>query len=282
MNFDLHTHSTASDGSLTPVDLVAKAVNTGLSAIALTDHDTVAGLDDAAAEAFRQGIRLIRGIEISIPWEPGEFHLLGLGLQDPLPDTLSQALSKLVAQREERNRLMVELMQRKGIAVQYEDIVALSGGTVVGRMHFAEFLKQKKIVKNNEQAFSRYLGKGCELYVPKENLSFEQAISLIHEAGGLAVLAHPLSLYISWGHLPNLVSDLRDRGLDGIEAWHPMATKQICMRLERLGKASDLYITAGSDFHGASRPDRKLGITGGGRKIDESLISENLPVRLNF
>ncbi|MDR2149759.1 MAG: PHP domain-containing protein [Spirochaetaceae bacterium] len=282
MNFDLHTHSTASDGSLSPVDLIAKAAYKGLSAIALTDHDTIAGLEAAGAEAARQGIRFIRGIEISISWEPGEFHILGLGLHNPLPDTFSHALSQLIVQREERNRLIIERMQEKGIAVQYEDITALAGGTVVGRMHFADFLRQKKIVKNNEQAFSQYLGKDGAVYVPKENLSFEQAVSLIHEAGALAVLAHPLSLYVSWGHLPNLVADLRDQGLDGIEAWHPMATKQACMRLERLGKDTGLCISAGSDFHGNSRPDRKLGITGGGRTIDESLISEDLLLRLNF
>jgi predicted metal-dependent phosphoesterase TrpH len=271
---DLHTHSTASDGGLTPAELVGQAARRGLSALALTDHDTIAGLDSAETEAAKQGIQFIRGIEIAINWEPGEFHLLGLGLRDPIPVAFVEALDSVTRQREVRNRAIIDRMHTLNIEVEYEDIVGLSGGTVVGRPHFAAFLKQKKMVKTIEQAFSLYLSKGRPLYLPKKSLDFEQAAALIHDAGGIAVLAHPLSLYISWKRLPELIFNLRKQGLDGIEAWHPAASVGCCARLEQLGKSAQLLITAGSDFHGKIRPNRKLGITAGGRKINETLVSD--------
>ncbi|GHU34105.1 hypothetical protein FACS1894172_13910 [Spirochaetia bacterium] len=163
-------------------------------------------------------------------------------------------------------------MQEAGIEVAYEDIVAFSGGHSVGRPHFAAFLISKKIVRTQKEAFDRYLGDKKAFYVQRENLDFDQAVSAIHISGGIAVLAHPLSLYVAWGHLPDLVKGLKDRGLDGIEVWHPTATVHESRRLEQLAHENNLYITAGSDFHGAIRKDRKLGIAAGEKKIDESLV----------
>ncbi|MDR0562212.1 MAG: PHP domain-containing protein [Spirochaetaceae bacterium] len=268
---DLHTHSTASDGSLSPATLISRAHQQGLTAIALTDHDTIAGLEEAEAEARSRGIGFIPGIEIEITWEPGEFHLLGLGILRPSPQ-FSEAITELVRLREARNREIIRKMQEAGMPVCYEDILGFSAGPCIGRPHFAALMVSRRIVKNREQAFDQYLGKGRPFYVPKEGLEFLRAVDIIKDSGGIAVLAHPMSLYIAWGRLPELIKDLRDQGLDGIEAWHPTAKVHSCKRLEALGKSLGLLITAGSDFHGESRPDRKLGITAGNRKIEAALL----------
>ncbi|MDR2536654.1 MAG: PHP domain-containing protein [Treponema sp.] len=268
---DLHTHSKSSDGSLSPAALMNLASRQGLTAIALTDHDTIAGLDEAGKEAEKLGLRFIPGVEINVTWEPGEFHLLGLGIHCPSPGFL-EALTELVSFREARNQEIIERMRKADIAVGYEDMASFSGGCFIGRPHFAALLINRGIVKNQEQAFRRYLGKGRPFYVPKAGLEFSRAVSIIRNSGGITVLAHPMSLYAAWGRLPDLVKDFRDQGLDGIEAWHPTAKVHTCKRLEALGKSLGLFITAGSDFHGESRPDRKLGVTAGGQKIDDSLL----------
>ena len=128
------------------------------------------------------------------------------------------------------------------------------------------------IVKTREQAFARYLGAGRPLYVPKDGLEFEEAAALIRESGGMPVLAHPMSLYVAWGRLPDLIQALQDRGLTGIEAWHPTARPRDCRRLEELGRAHGLSVTEGSDFHGAARPDRKLGRSNKGRDIQDAVL----------
>ncbi|MDR2392910.1 MAG: PHP domain-containing protein [Treponema sp.] len=269
---DLHTHSSASDGSLSPAQLIENARQQGLSALALTDHDTIAGLEEAKQEAQKSTLQFIPGIEIEITWEPGEFHLLGLGIYQPNSAFL-EVLAELARLREMRNRKIIQRMQEWSIPVTYEDIVSLSGGHSIGRPHFASLLVKQGMVKNQEEAFSRYLGRGRPFYVPKEGMEFRRAVQVIKEAGGIAVLAHPMSLYVAWGHLPDLVKNLKTQGLNGIEAWHPTAKVRSCKRLEELGKSLGLYITAGSDFHGETRPDRKLGITAGNIQIDEAVLA---------
>jgi predicted metal-dependent phosphoesterase TrpH len=271
---DLHTHSTASDGSLSPSALMVEAARQGLSAIALTDHDTIDGLDEARDEAERQHISFIPGIELEINWgnsSGGEFHLLGLGLRAPSASFLA-VIAELSRLREARNLEILECMHSLNIDAEYREIKALSGGHSVGRPHFAAFLVKQRIVKNTDQAFKHYLGKGKPFYVPKPGIDFEYAVSVIRESGGISVLAHPLSLYVSWGHLPDLVKNLKERGLEGIEAWHPLAPVRSCRRLEELGKSLGLFITAGSDFHGTIRADRTLGISAGRQKIDDRFL----------
>jgi predicted metal-dependent phosphoesterase TrpH len=279
---DLHTHSRASDGSLTPSELIQTARKRGLSTIALTDHDTLDGLEEAREEAAKQHIRFIPGIEIDIRYDPitvsGEFHLLGLGLREPGP-AFREALEEVSRLREERNRRILERMGEMGGKADYEEVRAISGGRTVGRPHFAALLVQRGLVKNREQAFEKYLGKGRPLYISKEGLEFTRALHIIRDAGGIPVLAHPMSLYLGWGRLPAFIADLAAQGLAGIEAWHPTAKVRSCKRLEELGTSLGLYITAGSDFHGESRPDRKLGITAGDRKIEDTLLNSIPPLR---
>ncbi len=268
---DLHTHSSASDGSLSPSGLIDAAASVGLSALALTDHDTIDGIEEAALAAKLKNITFIPGVELSIRWEPGEFHLLGLGLTRT-SDSFKEALNELNILREKRNREILEKMNELGIDVQYEDIKALSKGKIIGRPHFAALLVNRKIVKKREQAFDKYLAKNRPFYVPKQGLDLERAIHIIKESGGIPVLAHPLSLYVSWGKLPDLLKSFQEKGIEGIEAWHPAAKARACKRLEELGRKMNLHITAGSDFHGEPRLDRKLGITAGNRKIEDSFL----------
>ena len=271
---DLHTHSKASDGSLTPAELIALGAKRGLSAMALTDHDTINGLQEAESAAKSLGMGFIPGIELEISMPEsvkGEFHLLGLGIKHPGP-AFTNAVAVLARGREERNRQILKRMEDLDMEASYDELSALSGGHSIGRPHFAALLVKKRVVRNIEQAFSRYLGKGRPLYLKKPGLDFTLALSIIHESGGLAILAHPMSLYVSWGRLPDLISSLKDQGLDGLEAWHPAARVQECKRLESLAISLGLFVTAGSDYHGEIRPDRKLGITTGGKKIDRAML----------
>ena len=276
---DLHVHSNASDGSYSPAELAAMCAGQGISVMALTDHDTTGGLDEGKIAAAKTGIGFIPGIELEITMpqaQSGEFHLLGLGIDKPT-GAFSEAVAALSAAREERNREILKRMEGIGISVTYDELSAFAGGQSIGRPHFAALLVKRKIVKNIEQAFKRYLGKGRPLYLPKTGLNFDLAVTIIAESGGLSVLAHPMSLYVAWGRLPDLVKNLKERGLDGLEAWHPAAKVKECKRLEELGKSLDLFITAGSDFHGEARQDRKLGITAGNKKIGEKLL-DAIPV----
>ena len=278
---DLHTHSNASDGDYSPASLLREAEKKGLSALALTDHDTMGGLESAGNEAKAAGVRFIPGIEINIQWSGsagvsglgpgGEMHLLGLGLWSPTPAFI-QAIAELSKRREARNREILDRMHELSIDANWEDVLALSGGHSIGRPHFASLLVKKKIVRNIKQAFSRYLQPGKPLYVPKAGLDFAEAAALIRESGGIPVLAHPMSLFVAWGRLPDLVKALRDRGLLGIEAWHPVAKPKSCRRLEALGSGLGLYVTEGSDFHGSARPDRQLGRSNPGREINGAVL----------
>ncbi|MDR1100569.1 MAG: PHP domain-containing protein [Treponema sp.] len=279
---DLHTHSNVSDGELSPAQLIRKAAAEGISAIALTDHDTIAGIEIARNEAQALGIRLIPGIEIEISWAPppgvsgtgpgGEFHLLGLGISRPSPAFL-EAIGELSRLREARNREILGRMAELGMAADYEELKALAGGYSIGRPHFAGLLVNRKIAGTREQAFARYLSPGKPLYVPKKGLNFDRAVVVIRESGGIPILAHPMSLFVAWGRLPELIRELRDQGLAGLEAWHPSAKPRACRRLEELARSLGLYVTEGSDFHGpALRPGRKLGFSAINRKIGEEVL----------
>jgi len=278
---DFHTHSNISDGDLSPALLIKEAVKQGLCAIALTDHDTIKGLENARTAALAENFHFIPGIEININWTGsksapglgpgGEFHLLGLGINSPSPGFIS-AVEELSRRREARNREILDRMHELSIDATWEELLALSGGHSLGRPHFAALLVKRKIVRNRNQAFARYLGIGKYLYVAKEGLPFEEAVSLIRESGGIPVLAHPISLFVAWGRLPDLIKILKDMGLMGLEAWHPTAKPGSCRRLEDLAKELGLYITEGSDYHGSARPDRRLGYSSRGRKIDDAVL----------
>ena len=197
---DLHSHSTASDGTSTPRDLLFEARDAGLTALALTDHDTLDGLAEASDTAEELGIRFIPGIELEIEHRPGEFHLLGLGLKDWEYSNLSKFLREIRHNRNERNAQMVELIQNDGIDISEDDLKQAAGGRIIARPHFARVLVEKKVAKSIKHAFDRFLAAGQKFYIPKKVITLEEGITLIHQAGGKAVIAHPLSLYLSWGN----------------------------------------------------------------------------------
>jgi 3',5'-nucleoside bisphosphate phosphatase len=268
---DLHTHSTASDGSLSPTALIELAAGRGLSAIALTDHDTISGLVEAESAAAAAGLRLIRGVEIEIDFKPGEFHLLGLGFSSAAPE-LAEVLSGLRDSRLERNRKIIESMRGDGMDVDWEELRAVSGASMIGRPHIAAYLVRKKIVKTRQLAFDRFIGKGKPYYHPKTCIPLQEGVRLIQRSGGLAVVAHPMSLFVSWTRLRALSPEWKELGIDGVEAWHPTARRGECEKLEALAVQHGLFPTAGSDFHGEQRPERKLGVTAGDKKIEDRFL----------
>jgi predicted metal-dependent phosphoesterase TrpH len=231
----------------------------------------VDGLEEAEREARSAGLRFIPGIELEINSVTGECHLLGLGIDRNNREIIAAA-ALLKKARQERNLKILEKMRDAGINADYADISALSGGGCVGRPHFARYLVQVKAARNVLQAFDKFLARDRPFYAPREGLDFEVAANAVHSAGGLVVLAHPASLYVSWGKLPDTIARFKERGLDGIEAWHPAAKPGACRRFAELGRSLGLLVTAGSDFHGETRPDRKLGRTCDGIKIDNAFL----------
>ncbi len=269
---DLHAHSSMSDGSYTPEALVDLALETGLGALALTDHDSLAGLERAAARARGTRLTLVPGVELEIACDAGEFHLLGLGLDgDRAP--LEATLERVRRDRHGRNERLAARLTAGGIPVTMGELAAISGGGIVSRAHFARLLVRKGVVKRTDAAFARYLGKGKPFYEPRRTLELADAVRLIRRAGGIAVAAHPQSLGLAGPALRQFLAHARDAGVAGIEAWHPNATVRDCRRFERLAGSLGMAVSAGSDFHGLNLPHRRLGHTAGGLPIDDRFLS---------
>ena len=272
---DLHTHSTASDGTFTPSELVAEAARAGIGVLALTDHDTVAGVTEAQAAGSQHGVQIVPGIEISVAWQPGELHLLGFGV-DAESDALISLMRYAQEKRLERNRKMIEQFNKEGIIIDTEQLSLIAGGTVIGRPHFAQYLVRIRKVKSVQEAFQKYLAKGRPFYIEKECLPLTEAIKAVKTAHGIPVLAHPMSLYLSWAKLPDAIAQFKEQGLMGIEAWHSGARYGECIRLQSLAQELNLIVTAGSDFHGANRKDVHLGRTASNIPIADRFYTENL------
>ena len=270
---DLHAHSTASDGRLTPTELVSLAASRHLSALALTDHDTVAGLDEAAQACADRGLRFVAGIELEVEIDSGEFHLLGLGFRQWQSGWID-GLKELQRLRDVRNRRMFDKMTEAGIVADYQEIVDIAEGGQVGRPHFARFLVNRGKVGTIQDAFTQFLGRGQLFFEKKTALPVKRAFELVHAGGGLAIVAHPMSLQPSFVDLERRLGEWQALGLDGLEAWHPGTEPRYCRRLEGLAARWGLKVTAGSDFHGDNRPDRKLGLTSGGRPIEAKFLEE--------
>ena len=277
---DLHTHSTASDGAFSPKELIAYGASKGLHVMALTDHDTIAGITEAQTAADEHNITFVPGIELEIQWPTGEFHLLGLGLKNP-SKSLYDIIAFLSKGRNTRNEEIVKKMQNLGINFTLDEIKAMFNATSLGRPHIAEFLVMQGIVKTKQEAFDKYLARNKPMYSPRVGANLDEAVIAIKESGGVPVIAHPLSLYLSWGKIEPVLQELFDRGVEGLEAWHPGARVVEAKRLEEMATRIGFFITAGSDFHGEKvRADRKIGQTSGGTKIEDRFWTENLQPRL--
>ena len=277
---DLHTHSKASDGHLSPKELVSYAAEKNISVLALTDHDTTDGLWEAQEAA--KDIQFVPGIELNIDWPTGEFHLLGLGLNSTAP-SLKKIITDLKEQRQERNKSIITKMQAEGFDISQEAVMQRFPHATLGRPHIAAYLVEKKYCKTLQQAFDKYLGKGRPFYVHRAGADLSQSIEAIKESGGVPVLAHPLSLYVSWGKMYPLLEELKNQGIEGLEAYHPGARISEGQRLEEMGHRLGFFITGGSDFHGeAVRKDRKMGYGTRGLKLEDRLWTEELLPHINL
>ena len=273
---DLHSHSTASDGTFAPADVVRLAKDRGLSGLALTDHDTIGGVAEAAAEAARVGIDFLPGIEISAEYpQPGTMHILGYGV-DPDSETLRDLTRTLLEGRDNRNPKIIAKLQEAGVAITMEEVEreaktaeAEKEGKKkpVGRPHIAAVLLRKGYVSSIKQAFDKYLAPGGIAYFDKERLTPRQALEMIRESGGLPVLAHPVQLRTTNdGELDRVVKDLLDLGLAGIEVIHSDHDAALVEKYAALAARYNLLKTGGSDFHGTNKKDISLG-TANGRKV---------------
>lgn len=271
---DLHAHTTASDGSLTPTELVEKAAGLGLAALAVTDHDTIGGLSEALAAAADAGIELVPGVELSVEDDSGRFHLLGL-LIDPEDETLLRTLEEIRKSRAERNAQMAEKMEALGLPVTMDDVRAEAGedAQVIARPHFAQALIKKGVVGSVAEAFEKYLSTGKPLYLPKQVLTPKDAIALIHGAGGVAVMAHPGLVPLDDDALAARVERLAtDAGLDGIEAYYSQHTQAQTERFLGLAKRLNIIVSGGSDFHGTPKPHVPLGVVYEGRAAAPEIL----------
>ncbi len=269
---DLHTHSTESDGELSPSELIDLADETGLSAIALTDHDTIAGINEAQVRSDMKGIRFIPGVEINVQFELGECHLLGLNLKKDKIVHIEKFLMEIRRHRVTRNQKMIQCMQNDDLDISLDALYSQFHGDVIGRLHFARWLIAAGKARDVPDAFRKWLGVGRPYYVRNSLPSMAESVQVIHQSGGQAVVAHPKSLWISWGRLNMQLAEWKSMGLDGIEALHSGNSKNDVKRLLELAQTHDLFITGGSDFHGTSRPDRVLGHGPQGMCLDDSLL----------
>lgn len=269
---DLHLHTTHSDGSLRPSEVLALAEQADVSALAITDHDIVDGIPEALTAAVGLGIEVIPGVEISSFDGKSELHILGYCIkwQDVL---FNNRLATLRASRHRRNPLIVERLQSEGLDVTYEEVRALAGTESVGRPHIAQVLMKKKYVTSAKEAFDRYLAEGRPAYVARELPSPAEAIAWIREAKGLAVLAHPTWIKESGDGFKSCVTALKEAGLAGIEVHYSTHTKMQTSSYLELGKHLGLLITGGSDFHGITKPDIEVGRGRGDLKVHPSLLA---------
>ena len=251
---DLHAHTTCSDGTLAPEELVATAVRAKLTALAITDHDTVSGVAPAQCAANGTEVEVVPGVELSSHAGGREIHILGLFI-DPAASELTELTQRQRRYREERAVVMVARLQRLGIPIDFELVTGIALGAPIGRPHMAAALVQTNIVKSPQEAFDRYLGIGRPAFAPKQSTQTADAISTIHRAGGVAVVAHPGSSRVR----AKLLSKLAGLGLDGIEVRHPRHPVKREERLMGLCADLDLLPSGGSDFHGPGRGDARLG-----------------------
>ncbi len=277
---DLHTHTTFSDGSLTPTQLVEEATALGLTAVAVTDHDTIDGLPEALAAGERLGIRVVPGVEINLEHERITMDMLGYFLGGRPGAELEAELAELRLYRDERNRRIVERLAELGYPLGPDDLAAAAGDGAVGRPHIGEALVRRGYVGSISEAFERFLSRGAPAWVDRRRLSLGAALRLLRASGGLPVLAHPGIIRTDAAGLEHIVREAARLGVAGIECYYPLhdeATVAFCLAL------ADKYAlvpTGGSDYHGSVKPDARLGIGSAGLPLPDELLTrlERQPV----
>lgn len=270
---DLHLHSDASDGTMKPLEVLRAAKEKGLYAIALTDHDTVAGIPSILHSGELTDIRFMPGIELSCEAERHEIHILGYNI-DIYDPKLLDTLENLRKGRRQRNLSMIEKFREDGIPITLEKLLHGNEHTVITRAHFARVLIEEGYCKNKDQAFKKYVGDGCKYYIPKPYFSPEDAVRLIKDAGGTAVLAHPFQYHFSNAELEKLITELISYGMRGIEVYHSSHHYGQIVKLTEWCRRYGLLATGGSDFHGSNKPDIEIGTGRGNLKVPDHLYED--------
>lgn len=254
---DLHTHSTASDGQYTPTELVRLAKDRGLALLALTDHDTTDGLDEAARAGAELGIHVLRGVELSAR-EYRSLHILGYGFSAESP-ALTRLCAGLKVGRDERKYRIIDFLKEKGVPISLPEVEELAGGGVIGRPHFAQVLVRRGYVHSTREAFDRYLDTAEFQRIERQKPDARTCVEAIRAGGGRVSLAHPYQVHLEDGALEELVRELAGYGLDAIECYYPKHTPAQRDFYLRLARKYGLHVTGGSDFHGERvKPDVAL------------------------
>lgn len=270
---DLHTHSVYSDGTNLPAELVAMAEKRGLTALALTDHDTVGGLSELFAAAEGTSVEAVAGIELSAECDRGTMHVLGY-LIDPASPALLEKIAKVRKGREQRNTGILKKLNKLGYVLLWSDVEKHAGRDVVGRPHFAAALVERGYVKSKKAAFDLLLAKGRPGYVERYRYAAKECIELIRAAGGIPVLAHPATIYLPEEQLFALVSELKEAGLGGIETYYAENRPENIRRFSEWADTLDLIRTGGTDFHGKNTPDLKLGTGFGQLHVPDEVLDQ--------
>jgi predicted metal-dependent phosphoesterase TrpH len=271
---DLHTHSTVSDGSEAPERVLELAAAAGCSAVALTDHDSFGGLEAAARRAEALGVRLVPGCEVSCRSPAGSMHVL-VYFADPAGSPLADELARLRQDRVARNKALAERLATLGVHVDYGSLAESAGGeSGLGRPHFAQALVSSGAASSIEDAFDRWLAAGRPAYVPKARVTPEEVAQLARASGGVAVLAHPLTLSLEPPALDSLVGELAAAGFSGIEAIYGRYTPEEREGLALMAARHGLVATGGSDFHGTFKPGLSVGTGTGDLDVPDSILDE--------
>jgi len=274
MTVDLHAHSTASDGSDSPAELMRVAAAAGLSSIALTDHDTLDGLAEAQQEADRLGLELIPGTEISCEWAAGTMHMVILFLE-PGPGPLQDRLAGLQDGRSRRNEVIVERLQGLGMDISYDEILEEAGGGSVGRPHFAGVMVRKGYVADIKSAFDEYLANGKPGYVGRDRLEPEAAVRLARASGAVPVVAHPHTLGLNTSEeFSETYRQLADWGLAGIECFYGEYDRARQADLAATVASFGLLPSGGSDYHGSYKEGLELGTGRGELAVPDSVLAD--------
>jgi hypothetical protein len=259
MGADLHIHSTYSDGSYNPVDIIKMAKTQGISTIAIADHDTVEGIEKAIESGKKYDIEVIPALEFSTYWGKAEIHILGYYI-DYKQKQLLKKIDEIFEARKERARGMISLLKKQGLKISLKEVQALAGDKYIGRPHIARSLVNNGYIEEIGQAFTdEFIGNGSKAYIPKFKLSPEEAINLIEIAGGIPVLAHPLFINHGQSLTEIDIKKLIKAGLAGVEVYHSKHESKDIQYYQKIAEKLGLLITGGSDFHGENSPDVKLG-----------------------
>jgi predicted metal-dependent phosphoesterase TrpH len=271
---DLHAHTTSSDGSLTPTRLVALAADIGLHAVAITDHDSIDGIEEGLRAGERFGVEVVPGVEIPLEFESFTLDMLGYFLCGAPSAEFRGQLERLRHDRDERNALILEKLAQLGCPLDPAELADVADGEAVGRPHIGEALRRRGYVATITEAFDRFLRRGAPAFVDRRRLGLAQAVRLVVASGGVAVIAHPGIIRTDDAGLRRFVQEATRQGVVGLECSYPRYSDDVETRCLALAEEFNLVPTGGSDFHGQIKPDNPLGRGTGGRPIPDEPLAQ--------